>query len=80
MSTSPAAALTAGASRRLPIFSRQIVVFFFKTEGAGHAAAAGVDFAHFVTGGFEHRDRRRGADKSFLMAMAVQQNFFAAAL
>ncbi len=41
---------------------RQIVVLFFKAEGARHAAAAGVDFADFVAGGFEHGDGRRRAD------------------
>src|SRR5258705_13392687 len=52
---------------------REIVMFFFKTEGAGHAAAARVDFTDFVASGFEHRGRRRGADQSFLMAVAMQQ-------
>src|SRR5512144_3027016 len=60
--------------------SRQIVVLFLETERAGHAAAARIHFNNLVTGGFEHRCRRRRADERLLMAMSVQQNFLTAAV
>src|SRR5512135_3297103 len=53
---------------------RQLIMFLFKTERPRHAAAAGIDFAHVVTRGFEHRHCRSGADKSLLMAVAVEQS------
>ena len=59
---------------------RQIVVLFLETEGARHAAAAGINFIDFIACAFEHGDCRRGADQCFLMTMSVQQYFFSAAV
>ena len=52
---------------------RQIVMFFFEAEGAGHAAAARVDFVDFKTCRLENRNCRCGSDESLLMAVAVEQ-------
>ena len=53
----------------LTYFCGEIVMLFLEAEGAGHAAAAGVDFADFITGGFEHRYRGSRADERFLMTV-----------
>src|SRR4029453_1892820 len=54
---------------------RQIVMLFFEAEGAGHAAAARIDFADFEACRLENRDCWCSADEGFLMTVAVQQRF-----
>src|SRR6266498_1603239 len=54
-------------------------MFFFEAEGAGHAAAARIDFADFEACRLENRDCWCSADEGFLMTVAVQQRFAIAA-
>src|SRR5262245_19165006 len=48
-------------------------MLFFEAEGAGHAAAARIDFADFKACRLENRNCRGSSNESFLMAMTVEE-------
>lgn len=53
-----------------------VVVGFFVAEGAGHAAAAGVEFARGAVGDqIQQCVGGAGADEGLLVAVAVEEDF-----